>query len=394
MKILGSKKNMTRLASIVLGIIVWFIVIYTEDASFNVKLKGLDVQVTGEHQLFENHLVITNKDDLKRASVSVRGKRNDIIKAMGDITATIDTSSIVTPGTHNVKVLYNINTSAIYVAENNTPTIEVVVEKTKTKELDVEVIQMGKIDDETIVESVLAETKVMVEGAEEDVDKVKYATIYINVGELSTDSEAEYKVMLLGSEHEEIEFENRIKADKERISVKNILHKKANIPVKIEALDLDMEKYVLDIEEMSREKVSVGVGDGVDYKEAVYVVEVSENSDESISYTAQWKEQAGVYMPESMKRVKVQFKVLPNVKKTIAVPIEVEGVDGQYELSSGELILSIKGAEKDIVKENVQATVNLEEYKSGNHTVKVSVKLKKNTISADTDNHYISVVIK
>ena len=394
MKILGSKKNLTRLASIVLGIIVWFIVIYTEDASFNVTLKGLDVQVTGEHQLFENHLVITNKDDLKRASVAVRGKRNDIIKEMGDITATIDTSGIVTPGTHNVKVSYNINTSAVYVSENNTPTIEVIVEKTKTKELDVEVIQMGKISDETIVESVLKEEKVVVEGAAEDIDQISYASIYVNVGDLSEDMEGEYKVMLLDADHEEIEFQNRVKADKERISVKNILHKKATVPVKIVASDIDMEKYVLDIAEMSREKVSVGVDDGIDYREALYTLEIGQILAETSEYTARWKEQAGIYMPESMKQVKVELKVLPSVKKTIAVPIEVKGVDGQYDLSDKELILHVAGAQKDIIKENIQATLDLEGYENGSHIVKVSVKLKKNTISADTDNHYVSVVIK
>lgn len=394
MKILSSKRNISRLVSIVLGIIVWLILIYTEDASFNVKLKGLDVQIAGEHQLFENHLVITNKDDLKRASVSVRGKRSDIIKSMGDITATIDTSSIITPGAHDVKVQYNINTSAVYVSENNTPTIEVVVERTKTKELEVEVIQMGKTSDDIIVESILQDDKVIVEGASDDVDKVKYASIYVNVGELSADSDAEYKVMLLDSEHEEIEFENRIKADSEKIGVRNILHKKANLPVKITATDLDMEKYVLDITEMSRDKVSVGVLDGVEYKEAIYFVEIGEISEEFTGYTAKWKEESGVYMPEGMKEIKVQLRVLPNVKKNISVPIEVKGVEGQYEISEQNLILSVKGAEKDIVKENIEAIIDLKDYETGTHDVKVAVTLKKKTIFTNVDNHYVSVVIK
>lgn len=394
MKILSSKKNISRLISIVLGIVVWIILIYTEDASFNVKLKGLDVQIAGEHQLFENHLVITNKDDLKRASVSVRGKRTDIIKSMGDITATVDVSGLLAPGSHNVKVLYNINTSAVYVSENNTPTIEVVLEKTKTKEMDVEVIQMGKIADDLIVESVLGEEKVIIEGAADDIDKVKYASVYVNIGELSADSEAEYKVMLLDSEHEEIEFENRVKADKEKIGVKNIIHKKATVPVKIDALDVDEEKYVLDVQSISKEKVSVGLLDGVFYNEAVYILNVREISDEPATFTAEWKEEPGVYMPENLKQLKVELSVVPNYKKTITVPIEVLGVDGQYELSDENLILNVKGAEKDITAENIHASIDLSEYKSGHHTVKVKVDLKKKTIDTNVDNHYISVVIK
>ena len=125
------KNSIMKLGSIILGIIIWVLVIYTENSNFETNINGIDIQVSGENTLISNNLVVINKEEIKDGAVKIRGKRSDIIESMGNVSANIDVSSITSPGTYDAKINYSVNSGALYITKRKKPTVSVEVERTK-----------------------------------------------------------------------------------------------------------------------------------------------------------------------------------------------------------------------------------------------------------------------
>lgn len=373
------RKYVIRITSVLLGIIIWLLIIYTENSNFETNLKGIDVQIAGENTLMNNNLVVVNKENIKDGSVVVRGKRGDIIEAMGSVTAVADVSNITSPGKYNIKVEYGLNSSAVYKTKSKTATVEVEVESTVLEEFDLEIIQKGNKDDNMIVKSESESAKVSVEGAAEDVEQIKHAVVFVDISEMKEENLSEYHISFTDEQFREISFKNRTYTQNEYIKIKNKLYNKAVLPIEVEFKDADKEKYVFETDWMSKKEVVVGLEDGVEADSLKVSVKADEYSTEAKEYTAEWQETQGIYIPDA-ENVRVKVRALPIVEKEITVPITVEANDGQKYTVNDEITLKTRGAEEYITKENIKAKINIKELNPGKHEVAVETEVPENSV--------------
>ena len=221
------KNSIMKLGSIILGIIIWVLVIYTENSNFETNINGIDIQISGENTLISNNLVVINKEEIKDGAVKIRGKRSDIIESMGNVSANIDVSSITSPGVYDAKVNYSVNSGALYIMKRKTPTVSVEVERTKLKELDVEIVQNEEsVNNEMIVESISDIEKVSIEGSKEDMEKIKRAVIFVDVGNMTEDNVSEYQVVFTDEQLREVNFKNKVYKHDGYVKVINKVYKK------------------------------------------------------------------------------------------------------------------------------------------------------------------------
>lgn len=373
------KRVILRFVSVIVGIIIWFMIVYTENASIDANLRGIPVQVTGESTLMTNSLVLVNKDDIGNASLAVRGKRGDIIKAMGNITAVADVSKITSPGTYDIKVSYELNTNALYITNIKTADVKLVVEKAVTKEFDVEVINGGSTSDDLVIESIPDAAKITVAGAAADIDKIAHAAVFVDVTDMTENTVSDYQVKLVDDQLRELEFDNEILAEYENIKVTSVIYQKAILPIKVYFPDKYNDEYVFETTYQSKKDIAVGIDDETEVSEIKAVIDEDEFDIEKEEYTVKLQEEEGVYIP-SEEKVKIRIKAIPIVEKEITVGLEVKGNERQYEAAE-KINIKVRGGESYITEENITASIDIEKLKSGSHNVKVDVEFSKDGLS-------------
>ena len=383
------KNSIMKLGSIILGIIIWVLVIYTENSNFETNINGIDIQVSGENTLISNNLVVINKEEIKDGAVKIRGKRSDIIESMGNVSANIDVSSITSPGTYDAKINYSVNSGALYITKRKKPTVSVEVERTKLKEFDVEIIQNDELADEKIiVESVSELDKVSIEGAKTDIEKIKHAVLFVDVENMTEDNVSEYQVVFTDEQFREVEFENKVYKHDEYVKVTNKIYQKAVLPVEIE-FNEDKNKYVIETEWISEKNVVVGLGEGTDVKSLKVKIDEKLGS-EAKEYTAKLQDLTGIYMPDEQD-VKVKARALPIVSREVTVPVEVIFDDNQKYIVDEKIKLKAKGAEEYINEKNIKAKVNIKGLTPGVHNVKVEIVTEKDGLTVSEKNIRVEI---
>ena len=375
------RKFFIQLISVIIGIILWAIIIYIEDASFDTTLKGIPVQLSGESSLMLDDLVVVNKGDIGQASISVRGKRSDIINAMDGVSAVADVSNIVSPGVYNIKVSYELATNALYITERKTSSVEVIVENAQSKEFDVNIVQQGtNLDSRMIVESKTDAEKITVKGAAEDIEKIKYMDVFVDISGMAADETADYAIKATDAQHKEIKFENSIYMEFDGVEVENILHKKLTLPVKIDFTAEDKEKYALEVESVSEEEIDVGAASDIDITSLEAVVDYDEGT-KNTEYTVRISEKEGVYIPPESRFVTVKIKVRPLTEQFITVPLTIKANEGEAYSAPQNVSLRIRGAAEDISAANITAEADITGYGPGLHPVEVKVAFSKESLS-------------
>ena len=383
------KNSIMKLGSIILGIIIWVLVIYTENSNFETNINGIDIQISGENTLISNNLVVINKEEIKDGAVKIRGKRSDIIESMGNVSANIDVSSITSPGTYDAKINYSVNSGALYITKRKKPTVSVEVERTKLKEFDVEIIQNDEFADEKIiVESVSELDKVSIEGAKTDIEKIKHAVLFVDVENMTEDNVSEYQVVFTDEQFREVEFENKVYKHDEYVKVTNKIYQKAVLPVEIE-FNEDKNKYVIETEWISEKNVIVGLGEGTDVKSLKVKIDEKLGS-EAKEYTAKLQDLTGIYMPDAQD-VKVKARALPIVSREVTVPVEVIFDDNQKYIVDEKIKLKAKGAEEYINEKNIKAKVNIKGLTPGVHNVKVEIVTEKDGLTVSEKNIRVEI---
>ena len=185
----SNKRFITKILSVIAGIIFWVIIVYIEDAGFDTTLKGIPVQLSGEATIIQSDLVVVNKGEIGTASIAVRGKRSDIINSMDNISAVADISKITSPGVYNIKVSYDLATNALYITERKTQSVEVVVEKAVEKEVDIAIVQQGtNPNSNIIIETKTGSNKVRVKAAARDIEKISSMAAFVDISGMTEDN--------------------------------------------------------------------------------------------------------------------------------------------------------------------------------------------------------------
>lgn len=387
------KRFFLKLTSVIIGLILWAIIIYTEDANFDAPIKAIPIQITGGSVLAEKDLVVSNSASIAAASITVRGRRSDIINSMGNVTATVDVSSIEAPGRYNVKINYELSTNAVYIIERRVSNVEIAVEKAEEKEFETEIIQKGINQNSGIIIESRPETeKVTVKGTHDDLSKIKHMAVYVDISDMLDDTALKYQLVALDEQYRELKPENEIYCEYDNISVTSVMHKKRILPVNIEIAEEDSEKYAFEIEMLSDSKIEVGVDSGASASALRAVLDYDEENPTG-EYELSIEAVDGVYIPEEVKTVAVKVTAYPMEEQYVTVPIKISAPEGATYSAPSEITVRIKGAKQYLTAENVTATADITEYNAGEHTVEVDISFLKQAMYL-VQKQYITVVLQ
>lgn len=367
------RRFFTKIAAIVFGLILWVIIINIEDAEFSTRLNNVPIQLSGEITLESNNLIVSNKGDLTGASVSVRGKRSDIINFMSGVYATADVSKITEPGEYNIRLSYDVSINALYVTERKTTTVKIVVEELQRKTVEVIALQEGTITDSNkIIESTPKTKKVEVRGTAADLEKIAYAAALVDISNMSADSEVELPLSAVDEEYKLLDIKNNIYMSTEETNVKNKFYKRVSVPVEIEVKTASNNAFVIASQSVTTAVVGVSDDTELTALKAVLNYDEAQNGE----YIAEIEQPKGVYIPREYKQVTVSLKTAPKVSGKVTVALSVQSDENQKVSAPEQVEIELSGAAELINSANVTAAIDVRGYDAGTHDVPITVDFK------------------
>ena len=383
------RRFLMQLISIIVGLILWVVLIYIEDASFETTLKDIPIQLSGEATLLNNDLMVVNKSSIGEAVISVRGKRSDIINSMDDIYAAVDVSKITVPGVYSIKVTYELETNALYITEKKTASVEISVEKVQSHDFDIKVVQQGVPVPDKLIESQISQDKVKIKGSLNDISQIDHVAVFVDVSAITHETVSRYALIAVDKDDKEIKFTDEIYMASDGIDVTNVAHKKIKVPVKADLRDPG-KKCVLKLESISESEVYIGVDSNITVPELKAVINYDEKNTE---YTVMLENIDGVYIPPESRTVTVKIKAELITEQYISVPLNVKKTDAQQFSAPSEVTLRVRGAATDITPSNITAEIDITAHGPGVFSAEVNVTFKEPTLSL-AEKQYISVNIE
>ena len=396
----GKKRLILKIVSVFVAVIIWIFITYTDDSQIDVTINSIDVQLTGESYLNDRGYMVVDRASIPKASVTVRGKRSDIIDVMDSITASVDVSGVSDSGEFKLKPSFDIPSNAVYIAKRKTTSIEVDIEKIEEKTVEVRVVQNNSENNGSyIIESVPDKKSIKIRGERKDLDSIDHAAVYVDAGNITQDSSASETVVLESADGSEVICVNKLFYDTGKMPVENKVYEKREIPVKITVrLDAD-KKYSAEVLKQSVDKVQAGIK-----SEAGENVTEIENMPYSGDLEVGTKEYEfeldipdGIYIPEDQRRVKAELEVFEKSEKLVTVPVTVHNSKGRtYVLSKKEVGVWASGPEEKLDANYFKAELNLDDYEpsESEQTVTVSISAKEKDTVFETKSVQIRALIK
>lgn len=387
------RKFFTRIISIVIGLALWAIIIYTEDANFDTTIKSIPIQISGESILTENDLIVANRSSIGEAVISVRGKRSDIIGSMGSIYATADVSKIEAPGRYNIKLTYELATNALYITRRRVSSVEIVVEKAVSKEFELEVIHQGTNPNSGVLtESVPEKKKITVKGTAADIAEVKHMAVYVDISEMLTETASSYPVTALDEQYRAVKTENELYREFDSVNVLSTLHSKRTLPVEIVFAEEDRKKYAFEIESVSAKEIEVGAAEDVAVSSLRAVLDYNEETGAE-EYVLKVEQPEGVYIPENSKTVTVRLKAYPMKEQYVTVPLTVNAESDKDYSAPAEISIRVCGAEQYLNAQNITAEADIIGLETGQHNVEVKISFAKEAMYLP-QKQYITISVR
>ena len=361
----------TMILSLILAIAVWIAVTYVNDPDITTTLSGLYVHFNGETALRERGMVITGRNEIPPASVSVSGKRKDLLEYMNEVHIEVDVSDIHEEGEYTLKGAVKLPTTRISVEKEKYGDISVNVEKLCEKEIPVKVRQPGTLKNK-IVESVLGTKTVKITGSQSELDMVSYGIADVDVSEITENGESEVKYLLLDQSGGYIEKNETIEADAATIKVTNIIYDKKTLPVKLVLTEEMHKKYVLN-ESKSTSSVTeleVGVLPECTAEEVQLYIDRKTDSAEEFTLT----QAEGMYVPENYRTVKVKPSLTEKTTAELEIRPYGENLAEGLEAEFTDIKVEVSALEDKLNADSVKAKVNLDGLGEGEHVLPVTIE--------------------
>lgn len=377
-------KLLLKILSALAAIVLWFAITYTEDPIINQMLTDIDVVFEGEDVLQENGLVVVNKDSIPSVSAVIRGNRTSVIASVGSVTAAVDLSEIRSQGQNTVPVKYNYPSSSVVLAKTKIKEITIETDKIVTRNIPVKVeVENADKNMGFMVDVTSGTDEIRVSGAENDVYKIAYAKVLVDVTNITASGASGYYYQLCGGDGTVIPEKNILSKSTAVIPVKHTVYNKVSLPVKIILPEDLADNYALEVKNQSITNVFAGVS-GTNAIEELYAELKADENNQKPEYTLKITVPEGVYLPEESREFTAQCTLVPKILKEIEVPVTGENVpEGKkVKITPEKIRVSVKGAENMLVAGNIKATVdasglaegeekNLEVELSGDGDIKI-----------------------
>lgn len=381
-----TEKIKTMVISIVIAVLVWAAVVYINPPEMTTTISNLPVRITGDEALRSKNLTVVGRNNISGLSVTVKGKRNDLLRLSGGIYVDVDVSSIEDSGSYNLTGNVTLPSSKLTVDSVRFDSVPIKIEPVVEKDIDIRVTSAGASGNKFV--RLKSDTdKVTVRGAVSEIEGVEYGLAAIDISQISADTSLETGYVLMNKENSLIEKNETIKASKTRIRVECSIYEAITVPVRAELNDALSAGYIINYEETSvtPAAVEIGIKSGLDIRSVTAVV-----SDVSADTTAVITEEEGMFIPNDVKTVKVKLAADKRVERKVAVNIEARNLSGGLNASITPISVTASGAEKNLISSNITAYVDLEGYGAGEYTLPVA--LESDTLEF-SETYYVTVII-
>lgn len=390
MNVNTNNKTVLKILSGLVALVLWFAITYTEDPIISQNLGDISIVFEGEKRLSDNGLIIVNKDEIPDISAVIRGKRSNVISAMGTVVASCDVSGIETAGENVVEVKYVYPTSTITMAKTKTREITVETQKLVTRNVPVRVVtKNAEKNSGYVIKSNCEPATIRIKGAETDVYTISYASIEIDVSRMESSNTQEYFYKLCDKDGNVVSEENIIYKSHETISVDNTAYKKTTIPVKVKlASDLE-ESNALAVKNISIDKIDAGIITEPAPTE-VYA-QIHQITDET-EYKLEIDLPDELYIPEEMLKITANCEITPLTKTEAELKIEMlNAQDKALSVKPEKITVQIAHPEGMDITGKVKAMVDLKNAQTGD---KLPVKIEMPDKATCREDYTTEVYIK
>ena len=366
------KKVQTIALSILLSVIVWFMVTSLADPDITTTVSNLDVRFVGEMALREKALAVTGRNNVPQLSVVVTGKRSDLMNNMDNIYVQVDLSDIDSTGEYNLAGTISVPTTRIKVEKEKYGDIPVKIEPLVSKEIDVTVKQTGTLKNK-LVKSVVNNPKVMIMGAESEMEKVEGAVATVDISELAEDNTEKVNYLLIDKSGALIDENETLESARSNVEVSNTIYDAKTLPVE-PMLTAEMDKeYMLKPDKSSVTPASVVVGVNGENNDDKVIARIDRiNEDGEGEYSLETSN--GMYIPPESQKVKIKPEIVKKTVVQLELEVHAENVpEGCSAKIDGLLTAMVWGEEGQVNNENVKATVDASGLSKGEHTLPVKL---------------------
>ena len=366
------KKVQTIALSILLSVIVWFMVTSLADPDITTTVSNLDVRFVGEMALREKALAVKGRNNVPQLSVVVTGKRSDLMNNMDNIYVQVDLSDIDSTGEYNLAGTISVPTTRIKVEKEKYGDIPVKIEPLVSKEIDVTVKQTGTLKNK-LVKSVVNNPKVMIMGAESEMEKVEGAVATVDISELAEDNTEKVNYLLTDKSGALIDENETLESARSNVEVSNTIYDAKTLPVEpMLTAELDKE-YMLKPDKSSVTPASVVVGVNVENNDDKVIARIDRiNEDGEGEYSLETSN--GMYIPPESQKVKIKPEIVKKSVVQLELEVHAENVpEGCSAKIDGLLTAMVWGEEGQVNNENVKATVDASGLSKGEHTLPVKL---------------------
>lgn len=232
-----------KLASLVLAMILWFLVVVINDPQDTTTFNNISVKLINTELLDQENKVYEVLDNTDNVSVKIRAPKSviDQLRA-GDIVAEADVSKLTDINT--VAIDYSVNIAGVESIDGNHDVVRLNVEDKVTRWIKVVYNTVGEVAEDYIISSVMPDQNIIeISGAKSAVESVEYAGVEIDVTDATSNRSANVDIALYDKNNNAVKQDNIMKnVDYIHMSVEVLATK--DVPVEINYMGIPAEGYM------------------------------------------------------------------------------------------------------------------------------------------------------
>lgn len=232
-------KNLTKIVSVVLAIMLWLYVAVTQDPTRTDRVENVEV-ICGlsQNQINQGLSIISKSNDT--VYFEATGKRSLVTGVRGNYYAKLDLDDIAAPGKYNITPEIS-RPDGVYISGVSPSVVEVYVDKYVFSTLPVVIQTKGELSDNLVIKGMAADlSQIDVQLPSLALEQIAYIGAVVDLSGISTSSVINCQPVLLDSEKEEVTLKNVV-IDKTNIVVDINVEQIKN--VKISPMVSGMDKY-------------------------------------------------------------------------------------------------------------------------------------------------------
>lgn len=355
--------------AVILAVLVWFVIVYTQNPNIEITLKNIPVSFAFEDNLSEKGLCVIHSEKPQTISVTLSGTRNDLFKVIDKVKASVNVSNMENTGSSDINIDVAVPIGSVEVTKKSLSSLNVTIDEIMSKNIPI-IVQHNGSNKTYLVQSTKFPDTITVSGAKSEIDKISYACVYVDISTLSSDKSEITEYVLMDAGGNELNNLLNVLTENKSISVSNKLYRKKVINFDILLPQNLASKYDIDIKTVSPSENVVGVSENL-YNDlqtmTLYLPETTKEG-ENQKFVIPIPQSKDIYIEDIHDIVIIaDIEEKRAIKKT--VPIEFCNISAdKITPSATNVTLDLFTTDSRLENADIKAFVDLENYTSGEYT--------------------------